>query len=250
MKIFQEHKNIQIKLSRVSGLLKLSQQSRAGDTGPRERVCSILRLPFLAPKTRASPEKRGGALQRPATVSPPGLRDAAGEFPVPVWQPPRGRGLGGEGNDRKRRRRRERTEKRDEGKEKGVKKKVCEKRQRKERRQSEGQVWGNHPPRGPFAQKLTPHPGESWRSLTQKTVVWRTKGPSMPASRGQLPQNPTPDTKSSVLGSWRFPSQWFVIGLSERSKRGTDSIYIEKSILGLLALLILGGTVVNYCLLM
>ena len=57
------------------------------------------------------------------------------------------------------------------------------------------------------------------------------------ASRGQLPQNPAPDTKSSVLGSWRFPSQWFVRGLFERSKRGTDSIYIEKSILGFLALL-------------
>ena len=228
MKIFQEHKNIQIKLSRVSELLKLSQQSRAGDTGPRERVCSILRLPFLAPKTRASPEKRGGALQRPATVSPPGLRDAAGKFPVPVWQPPRGRGRGGEGNDRKRRRRRERTEKRDEGKEKGVKKKVCEKRQRKERRQSEGQVWGNHPPRGPFAQKLTPHPGESWRSLTQKTVVWRTKGPSMPASRGQLPQNPAPDTKSSVLGSWRFPSQWFVIGLWKEQERNRFYLYRKK----------------------
>ena len=70
------------------------------------------------------------------------------------------------------------------------------------------------------------------------------------ASRGQLPQNPAPDTKSSVLGSWRFPSQWFVRGLSERSKRGTDSIYIEKSILGFLALLILGGTVVKYCVLM
>ena len=110
MKIFQEHKNIQIKLSSVGELLKLSQQSRAGDTGPRERVCSILRLPFLAPKNRALPEKRGGALQRPATVSPPSLRDAAGEFPVPVWQPPRGRGPGGgkqqekkasEGKDRK-----------------------------------------------------------------------------------------------------------------------------------------------------
>ena len=48
------------------------------------------------------------------------------------------------------------------------------------------------------------------------------------ASCGRLPQNPAPDTKSSALGSWRLPSQCFVRGISERSKRGKDSIYIEK----------------------
>ena len=155
--------------------------------------------------------------------------------------------------------RRERTEKKDEGKEKGVKKGgVCE----EEAERGGAAEWGaglrqpggelsNHPPRGPFAQELTPHPGESRRSLTRKTVVWRTKGPLMPAvaSRGRLPQNPAPDTKSSALGSWRLPAQWFVRGISERSKRGNDSIYIQKkSILGFLALLILGSTVVKNCL--
>lgn len=34
------------------------------------------------------------------------------------------------------------------------------------------------------------------------------------ASRGRLPQNPAPDIKSSALGSWRLPSQWFVRGIS------------------------------------